>query len=65
MSTASPPRRARNAPEQYDDLAPAWWDARGPFAALHWLAAWVGVAVLASGGLLLGWLCRAEQRARA
>jgi 2-polyprenyl-6-hydroxyphenyl methylase / 3-demethylubiquinone-9 3-methyltransferase len=35
---ASPPLRARNAPEQYDDLADAWWDARGPFAALHWLA---------------------------
>ena len=39
MSTASPPRRARNAAEQYDDLAHAWWDTRGPFAALHWLAA--------------------------
>lgn len=39
MSTAPPPLRARNAPEQYDDLAHAWWDAEGPFAALHWLAA--------------------------
>lgn len=38
MTTASPPLRARNAPEQYDDLAHAWWDAQGPFAALHWLA---------------------------
>lgn len=38
MTTASPPLRARNAPEQYDDLADAWWDERGPFAALHWLA---------------------------
>lgn len=35
---APPPLRARNAPEQYDDLAHAWWDERGPFAALHWLA---------------------------
>ena len=38
MLLASPPLRARNAPEQYDDLAHAWWDERGPFAALHWLA---------------------------
>lgn len=39
MPAAPPPLRARNAPEQYDDLAHAWWDVRGPFAALHWLAA--------------------------
>ena len=39
MTAPTPPRRARNAPEQYDDLADAWWDAQGPFAALHWLAA--------------------------
>ncbi len=38
MTAAAPPLRARNAPEQYDDLAHAWWDERGPFAALHWLA---------------------------
>lgn len=38
MTVAAPPLRARNAPEQYDDLAHAWWDERGPFAALHWLA---------------------------
>ncbi len=38
MTAASPPLRARNAPEQYDDLAGAWWDEQGPFAALHWLA---------------------------
>ena len=38
MTTAAPPLRARNAPEQYDDLAHAWWDEQGPFAALHWLA---------------------------
>jgi 2-polyprenyl-6-hydroxyphenyl methylase/3-demethylubiquinone-9 3-methyltransferase len=31
--------RPRNDPGQYDDLADAWWDARGPFAMLHWLAA--------------------------
>lgn len=29
----------RNDPGQYDDLAATWWDPRGPFAMLHWLAA--------------------------
>jgi len=32
------PVRARNAPEQYDDLAELWWDPRGRFAMLHWIA---------------------------
>jgi 2-polyprenyl-6-hydroxyphenyl methylase/3-demethylubiquinone-9 3-methyltransferase len=32
------PRRARNDPLQYDDLAEEWWKRRGAFAALHWLA---------------------------
>ncbi len=31
--------RARNDPRQYDDLAAEWWDRRGAFAMLHWLAA--------------------------
>lgn len=31
--------RARNDPRQYDDLASDWWNPRGPFAMLHWLAA--------------------------
>jgi 2-polyprenyl-6-hydroxyphenyl methylase/3-demethylubiquinone-9 3-methyltransferase len=31
--------RARNDPGQYDDLAGEWWNPRGPFAMLHWLAA--------------------------
>jgi 2-polyprenyl-6-hydroxyphenyl methylase / 3-demethylubiquinone-9 3-methyltransferase len=31
-------RRARNDPAQYDDLAAQWWDPRGTFAMLHWLA---------------------------
>jgi len=30
--------RARNDPGQYEDLARTWWDPRGPFAMLHWLA---------------------------
>jgi 2-polyprenyl-6-hydroxyphenyl methylase/3-demethylubiquinone-9 3-methyltransferase len=28
-----------NDPQQYEDLAATWWDPRGPFAMLHWLAA--------------------------
>jgi len=32
------PRRARNDPAQYDDLADEWWPPHGRFAALHWLA---------------------------
>jgi 2-polyprenyl-6-hydroxyphenyl methylase/3-demethylubiquinone-9 3-methyltransferase len=31
--------RRRNDPAQYDDLADQWWDPRGPFCMLHWLAA--------------------------
>lgn len=30
--------RPRNDPAQYDDLAGAWWDPYGAFAALNWLA---------------------------
>jgi 2-polyprenyl-6-hydroxyphenyl methylase/3-demethylubiquinone-9 3-methyltransferase len=37
--------RARNDPAQYDDLARHWWDPRGPFAMLHWLAAARGALV--------------------
>ncbi len=33
-----PTPRARNDPRQYDDLVDAWWDPRGAFAMLHWLA---------------------------
>jgi 2-polyprenyl-6-hydroxyphenyl methylase/3-demethylubiquinone-9 3-methyltransferase len=33
------PRRTRNDPAQYDDLAGEWWRPRGSFAMLHWLAA--------------------------
>lgn len=29
----------RNDPAQYDELADEWWNPRGPFAMLHWLAA--------------------------
>ncbi|MGI8752964.1 MAG: methyltransferase domain-containing protein [Acidimicrobiales bacterium] len=30
--------RQRNDPRQYDDLAGEWWDPRGTFAMLHWIA---------------------------
>ena len=30
--------RPRNDLRQYDDLATEWWEPRGEFAALHWLA---------------------------
>ncbi len=32
------PRRPRNDPGQYEDLADEWWLPDGRFAALHWLA---------------------------
>ncbi len=32
------PRRPRNDPAQYDDLADEWWGTHGQFAALRWLA---------------------------
>ncbi len=31
--------RPRNDPAQYEDLANQWWEPRGSFAMLHWLAA--------------------------
>jgi 2-polyprenyl-6-hydroxyphenyl methylase/3-demethylubiquinone-9 3-methyltransferase len=48
-----PPRRARNDLRQYDDLAGEWWDPRGEFAALHWLAQARGALVPPGGGELL------------
>ncbi|WP_433612438.1 methyltransferase domain-containing protein [Dactylosporangium sp. CA-139114] len=32
------PRRARNDPGQYDDLAGEWWRPGSPFSMLYWLA---------------------------
>lgn len=37
--------RTRNDPAQYDDLAAEWWDPRGAFVMLHWLAAARGALV--------------------
>jgi 2-polyprenyl-6-hydroxyphenyl methylase/3-demethylubiquinone-9 3-methyltransferase len=34
----APGPRVRNDPAQYDDLAAQWWNPRGTFAMLHWLA---------------------------
>ena len=36
---SAPPVRPLNDPLQYDDLADVWWDPRGRFAMLHWIAA--------------------------
>ena len=38
-TTTPPPVRPRNDPRQYDDLAHDWWEPRGGFAMLHWIAA--------------------------
>ncbi len=38
MTPAPLPVRPRNALAQYDDLVDQWWEPRGSFAALHWLA---------------------------
>lgn len=39
MTPPAAPVRPLNDPAQYDDLADAWWDQRGPFAMLQWIAA--------------------------
>jgi 2-polyprenyl-6-hydroxyphenyl methylase/3-demethylubiquinone-9 3-methyltransferase len=36
---------ARNDPAQYDELACHWWEPRGAFAMLHWLAAARGALI--------------------
>ena len=42
--------RKRNDPAQYDDLAEHWWDPRGAFVMLHWLAAARGALIPAVDG---------------
>lgn len=62
MSTVSVSPRVRNDPAQYDDLAGEWWDPRGAFAMLHWLAAARGALVPPAGpggGLLVDLGCGA------
>lgn len=54
------PTRPRNDPGQYDDLAAQWWQADGPFQALHWLAAARARAVppaSRAGGVLVDVAC--------
>lgn len=36
---AEAPAARRNDPAQYEQLANQWWEPRGPFAMLHWIAA--------------------------
>ena len=57
-----PTTRPRNDPRQYDDLAAEWWNSRGGFAMLHWLAAARADLVPPappSGGLLVDLGCGA------
>ncbi|MFN2540231.1 MAG: methyltransferase domain-containing protein [Mycobacteriales bacterium] len=51
------PVRDRNDPRQYDDLAAQWWEPRGAFAMLHWIAGARARQLPASGGLLLDIAC--------
>jgi 2-polyprenyl-6-hydroxyphenyl methylase/3-demethylubiquinone-9 3-methyltransferase len=56
------PVRPRNDPLQYDDLAELWWDPRGRFAMLHWIAqarARHVPAAPGAGALLLDLACGA------
>jgi 2-polyprenyl-6-hydroxyphenyl methylase/3-demethylubiquinone-9 3-methyltransferase len=60
--TAVRSAHARNDPRQYDDLAERWWEPRGPFAMLHWLAAARGALVPAAerdGAMLVDLGCGA------
>jgi 2-polyprenyl-6-hydroxyphenyl methylase / 3-demethylubiquinone-9 3-methyltransferase len=61
-SGAATARRRRNDPGQYDDLAEHWWDPRGHFAMLHWLARSRGALIphaAPAGGLLVDLGCGA------
>jgi 2-polyprenyl-6-hydroxyphenyl methylase/3-demethylubiquinone-9 3-methyltransferase len=54
--------RPLNDPAQYDDLVDEWWNPRGTFAMLHWLAAARAAAVPIAGppgGLLVDLGCGA------
>lgn len=52
--------RLRNDPGQYDDLSDQWWDPRGRFAMLHWIAsarARLVPGAVRQGSLLLDLAC--------
>jgi len=53
------PVRPLNDPRQYDDLADVWWDPRGRFAMLHWIAEARARLVPPGSGLLLDLACGA------
>ena len=58
--TSQPPTRSRNHREQYDDLVDEWWQPRGKFAALHWLARSRGALIpppASEGEILLDLAC--------
>lgn len=60
MPSAAP--IVRNDPRQYDDLVAQWWQPRGQFAMLHWLAAARGALVptaVRSGAVLVDLGCGA------
>jgi 2-polyprenyl-6-hydroxyphenyl methylase/3-demethylubiquinone-9 3-methyltransferase len=60
--TRRPPRRPRNDPAQYDDLAGEWWRPHGRYAGLHWLASARARLIPTApphGGLLLDVACGA------
>lgn len=57
MSVEPAPVRDRNDPRQYDDLAAQWWEPRGAFAMLHWIAAARAVHLPPGGGRLLDIAC--------
>lgn len=52
-----PAVRARNDPRQYDDLSGEWWQPRGAFAALHWLAAARAELIPPGEGVLVDVAC--------
>ena len=53
------PVRPLNDPQQYDDLADAWWDPRGRFAMLHWISAARARLVPEGTGVLVDLACGA------
>jgi 2-polyprenyl-6-hydroxyphenyl methylase/3-demethylubiquinone-9 3-methyltransferase len=60
VDDAPMPARPRNDPGQYDDLAAHWWNPRGYFAMLHWLARARAALIppaAASGGVLVDLGC--------
>lgn len=58
--TTQLPARPRNDRGQYDDLVDQWWERRGKFAALHWLAKSRGALIppaREAGAVLLDLAC--------